>query len=486
LSQTLQEHQETTQIQHSESKDLVETQHKETRFQVFAVVNAAATSLDHQFQFMRREIEIVNNAVAKNRLETSRMHQEIKAIAQAISAARSGGQRKKLQQRSNLATEALYSLLSVLEKLTVSQNIGLHSAKPFSNRARQAILESLKARAAMLMASVGFALLWKAQEDAGTPFSFQRSESPTSTRPWTREEHEHVRQRRTAVLCSNYYYYYFPLCRRRDVVQKQSILADLKGIHPVDTDVQAQFPNLPLLLDLTAADWKPNFAWAVKDAIELPFLFHLPTPSVAYDFLSIALAFAAVMPQIADDACAESILADLFGNSTHLSSPPGSAQRQRIKNDYHDWQKIVALLWLDELFMSCHEQACVLWGVEKSTTRMVDCDPDGDEDPLVVKLWLWLMSGWQTCFSFQTSRDPRRDEQGTSDAGASDAESALVYSIAEFLVRSSYNISLKIEHDANSGNTFVKIYFLGARESLSVPAPAVVQQRRRGILPGEL
>jgi hypothetical protein len=159
------------------------------------------------------------------------------------------------------------------------------------------------------MASVGFALLWKAQEDASTPFSFPRNESPTSIRPRTREEHEHVRQRRTAVLCSNYYYYYFPLCRRRDVVQKQRILSDLKGIHPVDADVQVQFPNLPLLLDLTAAEWKPNFAWAVKDAIELPFLFHLPTPSIAYDFLSIALAFSAVMPQIADAACAESILA---------------------------------------------------------------------------------------------------------------------------------------------------------------------------------
>jgi hypothetical protein len=133
LSQTLQEHQETTQVQHCESRDLVETQHKETRSQVFAVVNAAATSLDNQFQFMRREIEDVNNAMAQNKLETFRIHQEVKAIAQAILAARSDGQRKKLQQRSNLATEALYSLLSVFEKLTVSQSVALHSTKQFSN-----------------------------------------------------------------------------------------------------------------------------------------------------------------------------------------------------------------------------------------------------------------------------------------------------------------------------------------------------------------
>jgi hypothetical protein len=54
------------------------------------------------------------------------------------------------------------------------------------------------------------------------------------------------------------------------------------------------------------------------------------------------------MPSITSEARAEDILADVFGNLTHFSSPPGSAQRQRIMNDYEEWQKIAILLFLDK------------------------------------------------------------------------------------------------------------------------------------------
>ena len=344
-------------------------------------------------------------------------------------------------------------------------------------------MQSLRARAAALIASIGFALLWKSQEDSSTLFSFQRNDPSMSLRPRTRDEHEHVRQRRTAVLCSNYYYYYFHLSRRRHIIRKDRILSDLKRIHPVDPDVQALFPNLPLLLDLTKAEWRPNFAWAVKNSIELPFLFHLPTPSVAYDFLSIAIAFSAVMPHITSEACAENILADLFGNSTHLSSPPGSAQRQRIMNDYNDWQKIAGLLFLDESYINCHEQSCQLWKVDQSIARLPDLDADSDVEPLLVKFWLWLMGGWQTCFSFKISNNPHTEPTDATDTSTSNTEPVIVYSVAEFLVRSSYHTSLKVERDAKSGDSFVKICFTGAQDSLRVPAPAVVQLKRHGVIP---
>lgn len=246
--------------------------------------------------------------------------------------------------------------------------------------------------------------------------------------------------------------------------------------------MQAQFPNLPLLLDLTRTEWKPNFAWAVRDAIELPFLFHLPTPNVAYDFLSIAIAFSAVMPHIASEACAENILADLFGNTTHLSSPPGSAQRQRIKNDYKDWQKIAGLLFLDESYITCHEQSCQLWKVDQSSMKLPDHGRDSEWEPLIAKFWLWLMGGWQTCFSLKLSYSPGSQSEPTSDGRTIDAESVIVYSVAEFLVRSSYHISLKVETDAKNGSTLVRINFLGAQDSLSLPAPAVVQQQRHGVI----
>ena len=120
LSQTLREHQATTQKQLREAEDLVENQHQETRLQVFGAVNAAATSIDTQFQAMRREIEAVNNAMAKNRQDTSRILEEIKVLAQALSGAKTDKKRKKLQEKSNLAAEALSSLISVYSTLTAS------------------------------------------------------------------------------------------------------------------------------------------------------------------------------------------------------------------------------------------------------------------------------------------------------------------------------------------------------------------------------
>jgi hypothetical protein len=328
------------------------------------------------------------------------------------------------------------------------------------------------------MASIGFAQLWTTQEEASAPFSFQRGESSTSIGTKMRQETEEVRQRRTAVLCSNYYYYYFPLCRRRNIIQKQRIISDLGSINPIDANTKAQFPNLPLLLTLTQTDWQPNFGWAIKDAAELPFLFHLPTPSVAYDFLSTAIAFAAVMPQVSTEKNAEDALADLFGNSTYLTSPPGSAQRQRIKNDYRDWQKIAESLFLDQLYSTCYEESCTLWNVASSQIRLEDSDLNPDSDPLLVRFWLWLMSGWQTCFSFNVPYNPHTAPPQNDTRGGIDNEFVLVHAVAQFLVRSAYNITLSIELDSGSASTLAKVCFSEAHNSLSLPAPAIVQEPR--------
>lgn len=129
LSQTVREQQATTRKQLSETEDLIEIQHQETRKQIFGAVNAAATSFNAQLQAMRREIEAVNNAVAKNRLEESRKHEEIKALAQALLRAKTDKKRKKLQERSNLATEALCALISVYNNLNVS-----HASNRFTKR----------------------------------------------------------------------------------------------------------------------------------------------------------------------------------------------------------------------------------------------------------------------------------------------------------------------------------------------------------------
>lgn len=333
------------------------------------------------------------------------------------------------------------------------------------------------------MASVGFAQLWKAQEEASLPFSFQRDESSTSINTKIKLESKEIHQRRTAVLCSNYYYYYFPLCRRRNIVQKQRILDDLNSIHPLHTDTIAQFPNLSLLLTLTQSDWQPNFAWAIKDAVELPFLFNLPTPSVAYDFLSIAIAFSAIMPQVTEEEYAEDILADLFGNSTYLSSPPGSAQRQRIRNDYRDWQKIANLLFLDELYNTCHEESCGFWQTEPSEICLEDYNPNANSEPLLVRFWLWLMGGWQTSFSFELPYNPHAESPNADTRDASDTEFVLVYAVALFLVRSSYHIKLNIEQGDRSAKTRAKVWFLGRESSVAVPEPAVVQQRRQSPTP---
>ncbi|KAE8452943.1 hypothetical protein EG329_012130 [Mollisiaceae sp. DMI_Dod_QoI] len=71
------------------------------------------------------------------------------------------------------------------------------------------------------------------------------------------------------------------------------------------------------------------------------------------------------MPRTLGEVFAKSILADLFGNSTHLSSPPGSAQRQRIKNDYRDWQKTVALLFSGRIALALLRAVLYIMGGEK-------------------------------------------------------------------------------------------------------------------------
>lgn len=68
---------------------------------------------------MRTEIERVNNELAQNRLEQSRTEQRVEIIAKAMSTAKTDKQRKKLQRDGNLATEALYKLVSVCNKLMV-------------------------------------------------------------------------------------------------------------------------------------------------------------------------------------------------------------------------------------------------------------------------------------------------------------------------------------------------------------------------------
>lgn len=464
LSQSLQQQEETSLQHHIESRESVQSQHIATRSQIIVAVTSAAATTDCQFQLMREEIENMSNTVARNQQDISRVLEEVNGLAQALARAQTDKQRKKIQDRRSLANDTLFALITAYQTVT-------------------ALLENLKVQAAALMASIGFARLWKSQEEDNLAFSFQRDDSSTSIGTRIRQENSEVRQRRTAVLCSNYYYYYFPLCRRRHIVKKQRIMADLNAIHPVDADTQAQFPNLPLLLSLTQADWQPNFSWAVKGGVELPFLFNLPTPSVAYDFLSMAIAFAAVMPQVTDEIQAEDILADLFGNSTYLSSPPGSAQRQRIKNDYRDWKKIAGLLWLDELFITCHEECCTFWQAELSEVRLRKSNPNPESDPLLIQFWLWLMGGWKTCFSFEVPFNPNTESLKNSTKKMADSDFILVYTVAQFLVRASYHIDLNIEQDTRNQNTVVKISFLGAQASLSAPPAAVIQERRASPMP---
>ncbi|KAG9234418.1 hypothetical protein BJ875DRAFT_509629 [Amylocarpus encephaloides] len=459
LARTLGEQQETRDERlQAEMKQYLDDQLAEMRTAIVAAVNGAAATTDTQFQLTRKEIELVGNTVTRHEQDISQTLEEVNTLAHSLARASTEKQRKRLQERRDIATQTLYSLISAYKALT-------------------SLLENLKVQAAALMASIGFAQLWRAQEEASTQFSFQREGSSTIVGTTRIQENEEVRQRRTAVLCSNYYYYYFPLCRRRHIVQKKRIITDLSSICPVDVDIEAQFPNLPLLLTLTQAEWQPNFSWAIKDAVELPFLFNLPTPSVAYDFLSVAIAFSAVMPQITDEIYGENILADMFGNSTYLSSPPGSAQRQRIKNDYRDWQKIAGLLWLDELFVTCHEESCQLWQAEPSNIRLVEQKSNPEFEPLLVRFWLWLIGGWKSTFQFEVPYNPHFRTRQSVTRNTGDQDFILVYSTAKFLALSSYHVSLSIEEDSTSRKSIGKVSFIGAQAVLSVPAPAIVQQR---------
>ena len=127
LSQSLQEQAEASKRQHSESREFVEIQHDETRSGIMQAVSAAAASIDTQFQFMRHEMEAMNNAIARNQADTSRILEELKGISQALARARTDKQRKKLQERSNLTTETLFTLISVYKRLTVCNHMAFLS-----------------------------------------------------------------------------------------------------------------------------------------------------------------------------------------------------------------------------------------------------------------------------------------------------------------------------------------------------------------------
>lgn len=119
LSQSLQEHEENNRRRHSESQKSAENQHLETRIGVIHAVNGAAESTDTQFQLMRKEIENVNNTVAKTQQDISRALEEVNRLTRALVQAQSDRHRRKLQEGKKLATETLNALISVYQVLTV-------------------------------------------------------------------------------------------------------------------------------------------------------------------------------------------------------------------------------------------------------------------------------------------------------------------------------------------------------------------------------
>lgn len=179
-------------------------------------------------------------------------------------------------------------------------------------------------------------------------------------------------------------------------------------------------------------------------------MFRLPTPSVTYDFLSIAIAFSTSMPQVTGEKFADGILADLFWKLDISKLSPGSVQRQRIKNEYTDWQKITSLSRLNQLYNTCHEESCLLWKVDPFEIRVHDSDlSKTNSEPLLIQFWLWLMGGWKTCFSFEVHYNPQ------TESSKDDADSELILVYAELLVHSSYHVDLSIERDSATRKTTV-------------------------------
>lgn len=123
LSQSLQEQEEDSQRRHVESLQHIETQHIETRAEVIVAVNGAAASTGTQFQIMRQEIENVSNTVTRNQEDIARILEEVNGLAQSLARAQTDRQRRKLEERRNLATETLYALISAYKALTVRNNL---------------------------------------------------------------------------------------------------------------------------------------------------------------------------------------------------------------------------------------------------------------------------------------------------------------------------------------------------------------------------
>lgn len=68
---------------------------------------------------MRKEIDIVDNTVEQNQQDIARILEEVNSLAQALARAQTDKQRKKIQERRNVATDTLCALIAAYLGLTV-------------------------------------------------------------------------------------------------------------------------------------------------------------------------------------------------------------------------------------------------------------------------------------------------------------------------------------------------------------------------------
>ena len=84
-------------------------------------VNGAVENTDTRFQHVHREIEAVGGTMAKTQQDISRLPKEVNNLARELVRARTDKQLRKLQERRNVVTKTLYSLVLAYKTLTVGK-----------------------------------------------------------------------------------------------------------------------------------------------------------------------------------------------------------------------------------------------------------------------------------------------------------------------------------------------------------------------------
>jgi uncharacterized protein (DUF3084 family) len=104
---------------HLQTTVTIISKQEETQTEVTKVIEGLDASSRAEHEATRRELEQMKQTMAKIEQDMARRDEELKGLLIALSQAHTERERKKLQEKSNAVTAALFALVTIYESLQV-------------------------------------------------------------------------------------------------------------------------------------------------------------------------------------------------------------------------------------------------------------------------------------------------------------------------------------------------------------------------------